>query len=73
VGGISTIIQEGKNGFFYSLHDGPEKYCDTVERLWSSKEEYEQLALSSFYEYSERLNWASSGQKVNDLIHEFCG
>lgn len=72
VGGISTIIQDGKNGQTFPLDAGPEVYCDYIERLWLSKDEYEQLAISSFKEYSERLNWESAGRKVSDLLHEFC-
>jgi glycosyltransferase involved in cell wall biosynthesis len=72
VGGIPTIIRDGKNGFAYPLGEAPETYCDTVERLWSSKQEYTQLALSSFQEYAERLNWDTAGQTVSQLLQECC-
>jgi hypothetical protein len=39
----------------------------------SSQQEYNELALSSFAEYAERLNWSSAGKKVFDLTHEACG
>jgi glycosyltransferase involved in cell wall biosynthesis len=73
VGGISTAIQDGKNGQTFSVDENPEKYCDYIERFISSKQEYKELALSSFREYSERLNWLSAGSRVYDLIREFCG
>jgi glycosyltransferase involved in cell wall biosynthesis len=73
VGGIPTAIQDGKNGYTFPLDESPEKYCDSIERLMSSKREYNDLALSSFREYSERLNWSSAGGKVHDLIQKFCG
>jgi glycosyltransferase involved in cell wall biosynthesis len=72
VGGIPTIITNGKNGQMFALEESPSSYCDYIERLWSNKEEYNQLALSSFREYSERLNWVTSGRKVRELIQEFC-
>jgi glycosyltransferase involved in cell wall biosynthesis len=72
VGGIPTAIHDGKNGQTFALHEGPEKFCDYIERLMFSRQEYEQLAISSFKEYSERLNWESSGRRVNELIQEFC-
>ena len=72
VGGIPTVVRDGKNGFAYPLDASPEQYCATIERLWSSKQEYVQLALSSFTEYSERLNWDTAGERVRDLIHQFC-
>jgi glycosyltransferase involved in cell wall biosynthesis len=73
VGGITTIIQDRKNGQTFALDESPEKYCDYIEKLMSSREEYEQLAMSSFREYSERLNWLFAGKKVYDLIKKFCG
>ena len=73
VGGIPTAIQDGKNGQTFPLDESPEKYCDYIERFMSSKQEYNELALSSFREYSERLNWLSAGKKVYDLIQKFCG
>ncbi len=73
VGGIPTVIQDGKNGQTFSLDASPEEYCDYIERVMSSKQEYNKLALSSFNEYCEKFNWLSAGRKVYDLIQEFCG
>lgn len=72
VGGIPTAIKDEKNGRTFSLDENPEKYCDYIERLMSSKQEYSKLALSSFSEYTERLNWSSAGKKVHDIVSEFC-
>lgn len=68
VGGIPTLIRNGKNGRTFPLDESPATYCDYIEGLFSSAEEYKELALSSFREFSERLNWASAGSKVRDLI-----
>ncbi|MBN2148898.1 MAG: glycosyltransferase family 4 protein [Anaerolineales bacterium] len=73
VGGIPTVIRDGKNGFTFGLGEGPEAYCEVIERLWSSREAYEQLALSAFTEYAERLNWDTAGKKAYELIRECCG
>jgi glycosyltransferase involved in cell wall biosynthesis len=70
VGGIPTLIRNGKNGHIFPLDEGPAAYCDYIEVLFSSPDEYRELALSSFQEYSERLNWTSAGRKVRDLIAE---
>ena len=72
VGGIPTAIQSGKNGQIFSLDEGPDGYCDYIEKVMSSKQKYQELAQSSFREYSARLNWLTSGRKVHDLIKEFC-
>lgn len=72
VGGIPTVIHDGLNGQTFPLDENPEKYCEYIEMLLSSKDKYEQLAMSTFKEYSERLNWETAGKKVYELIEEFC-
>jgi glycosyltransferase involved in cell wall biosynthesis len=72
VGGITTFVRNGRNGRTFSLDESPEKYCDYIETLMSSRELYAALALSSFLEYSERLNWATAGQQVHKLITKCC-
>jgi glycosyltransferase involved in cell wall biosynthesis len=73
VGGIPTAIRDGKNGQTFPLNENPEIYCDYIQRFMSSRQAYNELALSSFAEYAERLNWSSAGKKVFDLIRESCG
>jgi glycosyltransferase involved in cell wall biosynthesis len=73
VGGIPSVIRESQNGFTFPLEAGAEAYCAAIQRLWASRSEYEQLALSSFQEYAERLNWASAGQDIKQLIEQYCG
>jgi glycosyltransferase involved in cell wall biosynthesis len=73
VGGIPTAIHDGKNGRTFPLDETPEKYCDYIEYFMSSRKSYKELALSSFQEYSEKLNWLLAGRRVLALIQEFCG
>lgn len=72
VGGIQTAVRDGKNGQTFPLNAGPDKYCEYIERFMASREDYKELALASFREYSERLNWDSAGEKVRNLIHQHC-
>ena len=72
VGGIPTIVRDGKNGFVFPLDEDAKTYSETIRRLWSSKQEYAQLSLSSFQEYAERLNWGTSGRTVSALLREYC-
>tara|TARA_B100000315_G_C14350818_1_gene483908 strand:- start:228 stop:353 length:126 start_codon:yes stop_codon:yes gene_type:complete len=37
----------------------------------STKENYKDLAFSSFDEYNNRLNWIMAGEKVKTLLHNF--
>jgi glycosyltransferase involved in cell wall biosynthesis len=70
VGGIPTAIFDGKNGWTFDLNESPERYCSYIEKFMSSKDDYKELALSSFQEYLERLNWRSAGTKVYNLLQE---
>jgi glycosyltransferase involved in cell wall biosynthesis len=72
IGGIPTVIKDGMNGQTFLLEEDHEKYCEYIEGLMASKQEYKKLALSTFNEYSTRLNWSSAGKKVHELIQEFC-
>jgi glycosyltransferase involved in cell wall biosynthesis len=72
VGGIPTAILDGKNGWTFDRSETPEKYCEYIEALMGSKDDYRALALSCFQEYSERLNWQAAGAKVSDLMQKFC-
>jgi len=72
VGGIPSAVRDGANGQTFGLDAGHEPYCDYIERLLASRQEYDRLALSSFKEYSERLNWGAAGRKVHGLVQEYC-
>jgi glycosyltransferase involved in cell wall biosynthesis len=72
VGGIETTIQEDRNGRTFPLDASPESYCEYIEPYMSSIQTYKKLALSSFQEYSHRLNWTSAGKQVCDLLQDFC-
>ena len=72
VGGVSTIVKDDVNGKLFSLEDPAEKYSEYIVNTMSTKEKYNQLAMSAFREYQQRLNWASAGQQVRQLINEFC-
>jgi glycosyltransferase involved in cell wall biosynthesis len=72
VGGIPSVIRDGVNGQTFSVNAMPEAYCDYIESLWPSTQEYGQLALSSFHEYEARLNWGTAGQTVSALLRECC-
>jgi glycosyltransferase involved in cell wall biosynthesis len=72
VGGIPSAIRNGINGQTFATEESPEHYCDYIEKILSSKQAYNELARSSFREYSERLNWRVAGRTVHNLLSEFC-
>jgi glycosyltransferase involved in cell wall biosynthesis len=70
VGGISTVVKDGINGFTFSLEASSQDYCRHIIHLFNHYHEYESLALSSFNEYITRLNWNSSIKQAVALISE---
>ena len=72
VGGIPTAIKDGVNGWAFPAGAEADLYCDCIEKLMSSKQDYRRLALSSFNEYQTRLNWSVSGRIIENQIRERC-
>jgi glycosyltransferase involved in cell wall biosynthesis len=68
VGGVSTLICNGLNGHLFPSKDNISDYCDYITNIFSNYISYKDLALSSYYEYESRLNWAVSGQKIKNLL-----
>ncbi len=72
VGGIPSVIVNGKNGYTLELTATAQDYCRVIERLFDSRREYEELARSTFRQYTMRLNWTVAGEKVRELIAIHC-
>ncbi len=67
-GGIPTAVRNGKNGQMFAVDADPDQHCDYIQGLMASPEAYRQLAVSSFNEYSTRLNWPSVGKQLRELL-----
>jgi glycosyltransferase involved in cell wall biosynthesis len=70
VGGIPTIIKDDVNGKTFKKEASIEEYCTYISNLFSDYSQYKRLALSSFNEYQERLNWSVAGKIVKNLLIE---
>ena len=68
VGGIGTVIEEGQNGFTFSLQACPEEYVKVIVAQWEDSATYQMLAQSSYRRYTQTLNWASSAQQLKALL-----
>lgn len=68
VGGIPSAIREGKNGHMFALDTDPDEYCDCIASLMTAPEAYRALALSSFAEYTDRLNWTTVGKQLAAIL-----
>jgi glycosyltransferase involved in cell wall biosynthesis len=68
VGGIPTVIKDGKNGKLFDRDAPAEDYADYIKSLFDNYQDYKKLAYSSYKEYTERLNWQKSGEKMMEVL-----
>jgi len=67
-GGVPSVVTSGKNGMLFPLEDAGEGYADFIAGLMADPQAYEALALGSFMEFKERLNWKVAGETVVSLM-----
>lgn len=70
VGGITTIIRNDINGRTFSPNGAITEYSDYIFNLMVNYSEYKNLALSSYNEFRNRLNWDTAGKSFRVLIEE---
>lgn len=68
VGGVSQPVREGMNGFLLPDNATAEEYAEKIKSIFSDKESYLKLRMSSRREYENRLNWDVWGEKVNKIV-----
>ncbi|WP_204281965.1 glycosyltransferase family 4 protein [Pontibacter burrus] len=70
VGGIPTVIKDEVNGKLFPLEASDNAYAEYILQVFTDNRRYQELALSSFNEYTQRLNWSSAGQTIKNLLKE---
>src|SRR5260221_2280244 len=68
--GIPTVVKQDVNGKLFPLGTSAAEHALYIASLFSNYDEYEKLALSSFEEFQQRLNWEVSGKKLMQLLNE---
>ncbi|MBH8576098.1 glycosyltransferase family 4 protein [Nostocaceae cyanobacterium CENA369] len=68
VGGIPSIIKDDVNGKTFPLDANIKDYCNYIANYLNDYQKYETLALSSFNEYVNRLNWSIGGKTAKQLF-----
>ncbi len=68
VGGIPTIIKNGKNGYTLPLSASGQDYANLISQNFSDRSHYEQLVRASRKEYETRLNWDKWADSVYQVI-----
>ncbi len=71
IGGIPAVIKNEVNGFTLDLDEFPKKAADIIISLYTDKEKYKALSLSSFNEFKERLNWKRAGAELEKILDTF--
>ncbi|MDJ0509687.1 MAG: glycosyltransferase family 4 protein [Crocosphaera sp.] len=68
VGGIPSIIKNGKNGFMLSLSASGQDYAQLIQANFSDPKQYQHLVRVSRAEYEVRLNWQKWAEHMFDLL-----
>lgn len=68
VGGIRTAVRDGHNGAVFPLSAPASAYADAVTAAMASPQAYADIARRSADEYRTRLNWATAGARVAELM-----
>lgn len=67
-GGVPSAVADGRNGRLLPPDATSTDYAAAIRELFSDAEAYRRLALSAYREYEQRLNWATSGARVRELL-----
>jgi glycosyltransferase involved in cell wall biosynthesis len=65
VGGLPTIVQNGRNGYLHSESAKALDYLMTIERTFNNKENYSELSFQSRQVYETVLNWDAWAKQIN--------
>jgi glycosyltransferase involved in cell wall biosynthesis len=68
VGGIPTIIENGKNGYMLPFSATGNDYANLIAKIFSARALYNQLVLSSRAEYETRLNWNKWAESMEQVF-----
>lgn len=60
VGGIPSLVQNGRNGQMFALSEPPDAWADRIAEVFGTQSNFSALARSSFEQYTTRLNWDTS-------------
>jgi glycosyltransferase involved in cell wall biosynthesis len=72
VGGIPTVVRTGVNGAMFPLENFVEQACHFIRNSMENSSMYSQLAVNSFGQYENRLNWKVAGKRVKEMLEGIC-
>jgi len=67
-GGISSVIENGINGYLLNENADENAFADKIYSLFSNKKLFRELRINSRNSYENRLSWKVWGEKFNNCI-----
>ena len=67
-GGVSSIIEDGINGYALPLKSTAIDYVDKIQYLLNNRAKMAQMALSSRKKYEDVFNWTIWGKKMKNIL-----
>ncbi|WP_210519756.1 glycosyltransferase family 4 protein [Hymenobacter terricola] len=70
VGGISSFVQQGRNGYMLPLSATGEDFAHQIKQLLDDPQRYQRLRQQSREEYETRLNWDTWARQLLAELHK---
>lgn len=67
-GGVSAVVESNVNGVLFQPESGGEAYANCIKDIYTDKEKYEQLVVSSRNTFENRLNWKSWAKEIEKIL-----
>lgn len=67
-GGVSSIIENGINGFTLHFNAKANEYAETIGYLLENRTKLEEMSKMCLFKYNNELNWSSWGHKVREIL-----
>lgn len=67
-GGVSSVIEEGVNGYLLPLSATSDEYFTLIANLIKDKEKLKSLAKNSREKYNNELNWQQWGKEMKEIL-----
>ena len=73
VGGVSTIIENGKTGLLFQANDSAASCAGKIRQLVSDERAYSAMCRLAREAFDSTFNWNRAGQAVADSLAEALG
>tara|TARA_A100000171_G_C2139299_1_gene153342 strand:+ start:6860 stop:8056 length:1197 start_codon:yes stop_codon:yes gene_type:complete len=67
-GGVSSIVENGVNGFLLSQEAKSDQYCEVIERLITEDGLLAKMSETALIKYKAELNWSSWGKEMRKIL-----